>query len=47
MIVSSESEKVLNIAKKNFKTHKRDKKFSTDTIPMSDVYKNIASKPNY
>ena len=28
MIVSSESEKVLNIAKKkNFKTHKRDKNF--------------------
>ena len=46
MIVSSESEKVLNIAKKNFKTHKRDKKFSTDTVPMSDVYKNIASEIN-
>ena len=45
MIVSSESEKVLSIAKKKkFKIHKRDKKFSTDTVPMSDVYNNVASE---
>jgi CMP-N,N'-diacetyllegionaminic acid synthase len=38
-IVSSESQKVLNIAKKyNFKTHLRNQYYSTSKVPMSEVY---------
>ena len=45
IIVSSESEKVLNIAIANgFDIHKRDPKYSTSHIPMSDVYSYIASE---
>ena len=45
VIVSSESDKVLSIAKeKGFDTHERNPKFSTNEIPMSDVYSNIASE---
>ena len=45
IIISSESDKILNIAKKNnFSIHKRNKKYSTSKIPMSNVYKNIASE---
>ena len=45
IIISSESKKILNYAKKNgFGIHLRDKFFSTSKVPMSDVYKNIASE---
>jgi CMP-N-acetylneuraminic acid synthetase len=45
IIVSSESEKVLNIALENgFDIHKRDPKYSTSHVPMSDVYSYIASE---
>ena len=45
IIVSSESEKALSIAKqKGFSIHKRDSKYSTSDVPMSDVYSNIASE---
>lgn len=41
-IVSSESQKVLDIAKKyNFKTHLRNKYYSTSKVPMSEVYANL------
>ena len=44
-LVSSESKKVLNIAKKfGFKTHLRDKYFCTSKVPMSEVYANIGSQ---
>jgi CMP-N-acetylneuraminic acid synthetase len=43
--ISSESEKILDMAKKfGYKTHERDSKYSTSSIPMSDVYSNIASE---
>jgi len=46
-IVSSESEEVLDIAKKHgFNTHYRDPKYSTSDVPMSDVYSYIASEIN-
>ena len=45
IIISSESDKILNIAKKNkFETHKRNPYFSTSKVPMSEVYRNIASE---
>ncbi len=45
VIVSSESDKVLSIAKeKGFNTHERDPKYSTNDIPMSEVYSNVASE---
>lgn len=44
-IVSSESQKVLDIAKKyNFKTHLRNKYYSTSKVPMSEVYSNLGSQ---
>lgn len=44
-IVSSEDKKILNIAKKKgFDTHLRDPYFSTNQVPMSEVYSNIASE---
>jgi N-acylneuraminate cytidylyltransferase len=46
-IVSSESKKVLNIASKfGFKTHLRDKYFSTSIVSMSEVYSHLASQSN-
>ena len=46
-IISSESKKVLNIALKfGFKTHLRDKYFSTSHVPMSEVYSNLGSQSN-
>ncbi len=45
IIISSENKKILNYAKMNgFSIHLRDKFFSTSKVPMSDVYKNIASE---
>tara|TARA_Y100001970_G_C14250497_1_gene871486 strand:- start:203 stop:868 length:666 start_codon:yes stop_codon:yes gene_type:complete len=45
LIVSSEDNEVLNIAKKHgFNTHTRDPKYSTSNVPMSDVYSYIASE---
>ena len=45
IIVSSEEDMILSIAKKNgFGTHERDPKYSTSDIPMSDVYSYIASE---
>lgn len=45
IIISSESDKILNIAKKNkLEVHKRDPYFSTSKVPMSEVYRNIASE---
>tara|TARA_S200000501_G_scaffold374272_1_gene423414 strand:- start:1145 stop:1810 length:666 start_codon:yes stop_codon:yes gene_type:complete len=45
IIVSSEDKIILEIAKKNgFSTHKRDPKYSTSHIPMSEVYSYIASE---
>ncbi len=47
LIVSSENDKILNKAKNlGFDIHKRNKKYCTSKIPMSDVYKNIASEIN-
>ena len=44
-IISSESNKVLNIALKyGFKTHLRDKYFSTNNVPMSEVYSNLGKQ---
>ncbi len=44
-IVSSESKKVLKIAKKyGFKTHLRDSYYSTSHVPMSEVYSYLASQ---
>lgn len=44
-IISSESNKVLDIASKyGFKTHLRDKYFSTSTVPMSEVYSNLGKQ---
>lgn len=43
-LISSESEKVLNIAKKlDFEVHKRDPYYSTSHVPMSEVYSYISS----
>ena len=43
-LVSSESKKILMIAKKNgFLTHLRDPYYSTSKVPMSEVYSYIAS----
>ncbi len=45
IIISSENHKILNYAKANgFNIHFRDKYFSTSKVPMSEVYKNIASE---
>ncbi len=45
VIVSSESKDILRAAKKTgFDTHLRDPKYSTSTVPMSDVYSYIASE---
>lgn len=45
VIVSSEDKKILNIAQsKGFEIHVRDPKYSTSTIPMSEVYSFIASE---
>ena len=45
IIVSSEEDMILSMAKKNgFGTHERDPKYSTNDIPMSDVYSYIASE---
>ena len=44
-IISSESNKVLDIASKyGFKTHLRDKYFSTSNVPMSEVYSNLGKQ---
>ncbi len=45
IIVSSEDRKILKKAEKEgFNTHIRQKKFSSSSVPMSDVYRNIASE---
>ena len=45
VIVSSEDEEILDIAKRRgFEIHVRDPKYSTSTIPMSEVYSYIASE---
>lgn len=45
VIVSSEDDKILSIAKqKGFGVHRRDPKYSTSDVPMSDVYSYIASE---
>ncbi len=45
IIISSESDKILSIAKKSgLEIHKRDSYYSTSKVPMSEVYKNIASE---
>jgi N-acylneuraminate cytidylyltransferase len=45
IIVSSESEEVIDIASSNgFEVHKRDPKYSTSHVPMSEVYSYIASE---
>lgn len=45
IIVSSEDEEVLNIARKmNVDIHVRDPKYSTSDIPMSEVYSYLASE---
>lgn len=45
IIVSSESNEVINIARSNgFEVHERDPKYSTSEVPMSDVYSFIASE---
>jgi len=45
IIVSSEDDEVLSIAeKRGFYTHERDPIYSTNDIPMSDVYSYIASE---
>ena len=45
--MSSESTEVLELAKTyGFNTHKRDPKYSTSDIPMSEVYSYIASEIN-
>ena len=45
IIVSSESEECLDIAKNNDVTiHKRNPKFSTSNVPMSEVYSYLASE---
>ena len=45
LIVSTEDSDLKKIAQGyGFEIHNRDKKFSTSDIPMSDVYKNIASE---
>ncbi|MFA5068974.1 MAG: hypothetical protein WC487_02515 [Candidatus Omnitrophota bacterium] len=45
IIVSSEDDGILEIArKKGFDTHRRDSRYSTSHIPMSDVYSYIASE---
>lgn len=45
VIVSSEDNNILDIAKKKgFSVHRRDNKFSTSHIPMSDVYSYVASE---
>ena len=47
-IVSSESQKVLDIAKKyNFKTHLRNKYYFTSIVPMSEVYSNLGSQAKF
>jgi N-acylneuraminate cytidylyltransferase len=44
-IISSESQKVLNIANKfGFKTHLRDKYYCTSSVSMSEVYSHLASQ---
>ena len=43
-MVSSESKKILKIARQfGFLTHLRDSYYSTSSVPMSEVYKDIAS----
>ena len=45
IIVSSEDDQILSIAREHgFGTHERDPKYSTNDIPMSDVYSYIASE---
>ncbi len=45
IVVSSEDDKVLDIAINiGFEIHKRDPKYSTSDVPMSDVYSYIASE---
>ena len=45
IIISSENEQILDAArKKGFETHVRDPRYSTSTVPMSDVYSYIASE---
>jgi len=47
LIVSSEDESILETAKKyDFSIHKRDPKYSTSHVPMSEVYSYIASEIN-
>ena len=46
-IVSSEDENILKVAKKfGFEIHKRDPYYSTNTVPMSEVYKYIGKSVN-
>lgn len=45
IIISSEDDKLLNIAVVNgFDVHRRDPKYSTGMVPMSEVYSYIASE---
>ena len=45
IIISSENKKILDYAKNNgFSTHLRDSYFSTSKVPMSEVYRYIASE---
>ena len=45
IVVSSEDERLLSIAAdKGFDVHRRDPKYSTSTVPMSEVYSYIASE---
>jgi len=45
LIVSTEDSELMKIAESyGFQIHNRDKKYSTSEIPMSDVYKYIASE---
>ena len=45
IIISSEDKMILEYAKKNgFDTHLRNKYYSTSKVPMSEVYRNIASE---
>lgn len=47
IIVSSENQKILEVAKKKgFGTHKRDPYYSTSVVPMSEVYKYIGKSVN-
>ena len=45
VVVSSENNDILDyVDKQGFKTHKRDKFYSTSSVPMSEVYKYLATE---